>query len=114
MPQYSKAPAARRTSLNTIVEQSTLMLMSVIVVLIIGLAVLRLFHQNSTATRGYTLRTLEAERAELSYQEEVLTTQLAEVRSLDVLLENENVQAMNSTLSPVYVKDNTAVALNQN
>jgi len=57
MTQYSKAPAARRTSLNTIVEQSTLMLMSVIVVLIIGLAVLRLFHQNSTATRGYTLWT---------------------------------------------------------
>jgi hypothetical protein len=87
--------------------------MCVIGVLILGLAVLKLFHQNNTATRGYTLRTLEAERAELSYQEEVLTTKLAEMRSLDALLGHQEITSMSPSANPTFVQDTTSVAINK-
>lgn len=76
------------------VEQSTLLLLIVIGVLILVLAFFILFHQNANATKGYQLRTLERERSQLLLEEEVLKMEIAESQALEQLQQDKRIRLM--------------------
>lgn len=78
--------------------------------LILALALLILFHQNATATKGYMLRNLERERSQLLLQEEILNMQVAEAQALHRLSTDPLVQAMVAVRKPSYVQQDTTVA----
>ncbi len=106
----SQGPS-RRSSLGTLVDQGTMLLMGAIGALILLLALLILFHENATATKGYRLRTLEYERSQLLLEREVLRMQIAREQSLETLQNDKRVTAMPLARSPRYVDGAPAVAL---
>lgn len=92
----------RRSSLGRMVDQSTLLLMLSIGSLILILALMILFHQNSNATKGYQLRTLERERSQLLLEEEVLNMQVARAQAMEKIESDHQIQAMQTIKKPVY------------
>lgn len=92
------------------VNQSTILLMVSIGSLILLLALLILFHQNATATKGYQLRNLERERSQLLLEEEILNMQVAESQALHRLSSDPVVQAMVAVKRPLYIEEDTTVA----
>lgn len=100
-----------RSSLKHLVNQSTVLLMISIGSLILVLALLILFHQNATATKGYMLRNLERERSQLLLEEEILNMQVAEAQALHRLSEDALVQAMVPARNPRFVERDTTVAV---
>jgi hypothetical protein len=92
------------------VSQSTILLMICIGSLILLLALLILFHQNATATKGYMLRNLERERSQLLLEEEILNMQVAEAQALHRLSSDALVQVMIPFRNPLYVQDDTTMA----
>ncbi|ALM09899.1 MAG TPA: hypothetical protein DEB30_02520 [Candidatus Peribacter riflensis] len=99
-----------RASLGRMVNQSTILLMVSIGSLILLLALLILFHQNATATKGYQLRNLERERSQLLLEEEILNMQVAESQALHRLSSDPVVQAMVAVKRPLYIEEDTTVA----
>lgn len=99
-----------RSSLGQLVTQSTVLLMVSIGSLILLLALLILFHQNATATKGYMLRTLERERTQLLLEEEILNMQVAEAQALHRLSEDASVQAMVPMKNVRYMQNDVTVA----
>jgi hypothetical protein len=99
-----------RIPLGRLVIQSTVLLMVVIGALILLLALLILFHQNTNATKGYELRTLERERSRLLLDQETLNMKIARAQSLEELEGDPRVQAMVSVRSPTYVAEDSTVA----
>ncbi len=93
-----------RSSLGTLVDQSTILLMVVIGSLILMLALLILFHENANATTGYQLRTLERERSQLLLREEVQNMQIAQQQAIEQLQQDSRIQAMIPVKSPQYVR----------
>lgn len=111
---FSTSPALPgRASLGRLVNQGTVMLMLAIGSLILLLALLILFHQNATATKGYMLRNLERERSQLLLSEEILNMQVAEAQALHRLAEDPSVQAMVAVKGARYVQQDTTVAVRQ-
>lgn len=104
----SSSQITRRSSLGTLVDQSTVLLMIVIGSLILLLALLILFHENANATKGYRLRNLERERSQLLLEEEVLKMQVAQEQALERLQNDPQVQAMIPPKQPVYIRAGTA------
>lgn len=100
----------RRSSLGKLVDQSTVLLMVAIGSLILLLALMILFHENANATKGYRLRTLEQERAQLLLEEEVLKMQIAQEQALERLQNDPRVQAMQPAKTPVYMNGELSVA----
>lgn len=94
----------RRTSLGRMVQQSTLLLLVVIGVLIVTLALLILFHQNANATKGYQLRTLDRERSQLLLEEEVLKMEIAEAQALDNFQEDKRIRLMVAPRVSQYIE----------
>lgn len=92
------------------VNQSTILLMFAIGSLILILALLILFHQNATATKGYQLRNLERERSQLLLEEEILNMQVAESQALHRLSSDPVVQAMMAARGLQYIEEDTTVA----
>lgn len=78
--------------------------------LILLLAFLFLSSSNRIATRGYDLKVLENERAELLGENEILRMQIAEAQSLDRLAEDQVIQSMVKANEPLYIRGDTAVA----
>lgn len=62
--------------------------------LILILALLILFHQNSNATKGYQLRTLERERSQLLLDQEVLNMQVAQSQAMAKIESDTQIEAM--------------------
>ncbi len=93
-----------RSSLATLIDESTVLLMVAIGSLILILALLILFHENANATKGYRLRTLQRQRSQLSLEEEVLNMQIAQQQSLEGLQNDPIVQSMQSPKKPTYLK----------
>ncbi len=89
---------------------STTLLLFTIGTLIIGLALLILFHQNTNATKGYTLRSLEVTRSQLLIQDETLNTEIANAQSLATLQTDPSVKSMIKPVKPVYVSTERSVA----
>ena len=100
----------RRPSLGRLVDQSTMLLMVCIGALILILALLILFHENANATKGYNLRKLEQERAQLQLQQEVLQMQIAEQQAIENLQGDPKIQQMKTVDKPLYVDGSPAVA----
>lgn len=96
--------------MGELVQQSTFLLMGVIGLLILVLALLILFHENTNATKGYRLRTLERERSADLLRLEVLNMQIAQEQSLENLQQDSKIQAMIPVKNPTYVKGDSAVA----
>ena len=94
----------RRLSLGRLVNQSTVLLMVSIGVMILVLALLILFHENANATKGYSLRTLENQRSVLLLEQELLNMDIAEVQALDHLQGDPLVQKMIPLTKPQYIK----------
>lgn len=94
----------RRTSLGRLVNQSTILLMACIGALILILAVLILLHENSSATKGYRLRSLERDRSVLLLEQEVLNMQIAESQALEHLRTDPQVAAMPAPVKPKYAQ----------
>lgn len=92
------------------VNQSTILLMVCIGSLILLLALFILFHQNSTATKGYQLRNLERERSQLLLEEEILNMQVAQAQALHQLSADPIIQAMIAVRRPTYIQEDTTVA----
>ena len=99
----SRTDATRRSSLGRMVNQSTVLLMFSIGALILILALLILFHQNSNATKGYQLRNLERERSQLLLEEEVLNMQVAKAQAMEKIGADRQIEAMIPVKRAVYV-----------
>lgn len=78
--------------------------------LILILALLILFHQNATATKGYQLRTLERERSQLLLEEEILNMQVAESQAIHRLASDPIVQSMLAARRLQYIEEDATVA----
>ena len=101
----------RRHSLQRMMSSSTLLLLLVIATLIVVLAILILFHHNLNATKGYRLRSLDFARTQLLLEGEVLNMQIAQSQSLDALVNDPQIRAMQQALKPKYVhSERTSVA----
>lgn len=100
----------RRASLGRMVTQSTALLMVCIGALILGLALLILFHENANATKGYNLRKLENQRSLLLLEQEVLNMQIAEAQTFDRLQQDPFIQAMIPVNKLKYIQKNPTVA----
>jgi len=99
----SESPAfPHRSSLGRLVDQSTVLLMLSIGSLILMLALLILFHQNSNATKGYQLRNLERERSRLLMQQEVLNMQVARSQAMEKIESDHQIQKMVQIKRPEY------------
>ncbi|MDD5055528.1 MAG: hypothetical protein PHZ00_04645 [Candidatus Peribacteraceae bacterium] len=90
---------------------STVLLLVVIGTLIIGLALLILFHNNLNATKGYKLRSLEHTRAGLMRDQEDLNMLIADSQSLRSLQSDVQVQAMVKAAKVKYVEGEPAIAM---
>lgn len=109
-PHSRTSATTRRLSLEAMISQSTVMLMTAIGTLILLLALMILFHENANATKGYRLRTLQHERSALLLEEEVLKMQLATQQSLDTLQQDEQISTMVTPKNIVYLRADAAVA----
>jgi len=78
------------------------MLMFTIGLIILILALLILFHQNSNATKGYQLRNLERERSQLLLEEEVLNMQVAKAQAMEKIELDRQTQSMIKVKNPIY------------
>lgn len=109
---FSRAPVqVRRSSLGTLVDQSTVLLMVAIGTLILLLALMILFHENANATKGYRLRTLEYERSQLLLEQEVLKMRVAEEQSIKTLQNDTSVQVMVAPKKVQYLEATHSVAI---
>lgn len=79
-----------------------MMLMFAIGSIILILALLILFHQNSNATKGYQLRNLERERSQLLLEEEVLNMQVARAQAMEKIEADRQTQSMIKVKRPIY------------
>jgi len=70
--------------------------------IILILALLILFHQNSNATKGYQLRNLERERSQLLLEEEVLNMQVAKAQAMEKIESDRQTQSMINVKNPLY------------
>lgn len=86
-------------------NQSTMLLMVAIGSIILVLALLILFHQNSNATKGYLLRNLERERSQLLLEEEVLNMQVAKAQAMEKIEADHQTQAMIPEKNPEYIQN---------
>lgn len=86
------------------ITQSTVLLMVCIGALILILALLILFHENATATKGYQLRSLQRERIMLLLEQEVLNMEIAESQALQHLQEDAQILGMIPVLHPSYAR----------
>ncbi len=93
------------------VNQSTLLLMISIGALILVLALLILFHQNSNATKGYLLRNLERERSQLLLEQEVLNMQVAKAQAMSKIEADRQIQTMIPVARPRYINQNASDSL---
>lgn len=84
--------------------------MTCIGTLILVLALLILFHENATATKGYQLRGLQKERSMLLLEQEILNMQIAESQSLQHLQEDPQIQAMLTPRNARYLQAGSTVA----
>ena len=100
----------RRATLGRMVTQSTAMLMVCVGTLILGLALLILFHENANATKGYNLRKLENQRSILLLEQEVLNMQIAEAQALEYLEKDALIQAMVPLQKLKYIQQDSTVA----
>jgi hypothetical protein len=96
--------SVRRVSLERMIESSTALLLTAIGALIVGLALLILFHHNLNATKGYNLRSLEFARSQLLLEQELLNMELAKSQSLETLQSDKQVQVMVRPRRPVYIE----------
>lgn len=101
----------RRSSLGRMVDQSTVLLMVSIGALILVLALLILFHQNSNATKGYLLRNLERERSQLLLEQEVLNMQVAKAQAMEKIEADRQIQTMIPVSRPQYTQEFTQDSL---
>lgn len=102
--------STRRSSLSRMMSGSTVLLLFVIGTLIIGLALLILFHNNLNATKGYKLRSLEHTRAELIRDQENLNMLIAQSQALESLQNDPQVQAMLRPGKIKYVQGEPPIA----
>ena len=101
----------RRASLGRLINQSTALLMMCIGALILGLALMILFHENANATKGYNLRKLENQRSILLLRQEVLNMQIAESQALETLQNDATIQAMIPAAKLRYTQQDPVVAV---
>ncbi len=111
LPFFSSSDMPRRASLGRLVSQSTALLMVCIGTLILGLALLILFHENANATKGYNLRKLENQRSILLLQQEVLNMQKAEAQALEHLQQDPVIAAMVPAAKLKYTQHDPVVAV---
>lgn len=81
-----------------------MLLLVVIGALIIGLALLILFHHNVNATKGYNLRALEFGRNQLLLEQELLNMELAKAQSLESMRDDRLIQSMVTPKRPKYIE----------
>lgn len=78
------------------------------VAILLGGAYLAFFNQ--VATKGYELRRLEADRQQLLTQYEIKNMKLAEVQSLNTIVQSDKANAMRRPYSIDYVKGGSVLA----
>lgn len=103
-PHPLPSATTKRLSLGELVDQSTVLLMVCIGGLILVLALLILFHENASATKGYRLRSLELERSQLLLEQEILNMQKAQEQALEKMQQDGKIQAMVPVRNPQYVQ----------
>lgn len=73
--------------------------------LILLLALLILFYENTNATRGYRLRSLQRERSQLLLELEVVNMHIAEVQALENIQNDKRIQTMLPPKKVQYYKE---------
>lgn len=78
-----------------------------------GLLMYYAYLQNQNATRGYNIRTLQAEYKELLFKENLLDIRIAEGKSIDVVMGSDITKSMqNATNSSFLVKKDSPFTMN--
>jgi len=87
--------------------------MTVIVGLIfaaVGMSVLYLMHFNQVATKGYDLKRLEVDRQQLMDQNQLSSTNIDRVKSMQSILVSPRIQGMVKGNNVAFVRGDTALA----
>ncbi len=92
------------------VNNSTMLLLTTIGLLIVALALIIAFHQNRNATKGYRMRSLERERSQLLLEQEVLNMHIARSQALETLAADPKIQAMVAVKKPKYADEESSLA----
>ncbi|MDH5597164.1 MAG: hypothetical protein OEY44_03605 [Candidatus Peregrinibacteria bacterium] len=87
---------------------TSLTILTFILIAIVSLVFLA--HSNSTATKGYALKSLELRRSQLLTENEVWDMQIAQVKSLQALESDPKIRSMVKADQPMFVRGDTAIA----
>lgn len=100
-----------RRPLSERIEASVgaLLFTSIAIIAVLSLAFLA--HGNSSATKGYEIKTLRETRANLLRENEILSMQIADLQSLDAMANDATIRAMVKVEEPRYIRGDTAVAM---
>ncbi len=99
-----------RQTLGSLVNQSMKWLLVTIGTIIFIIALLILFHQNATATKGYELRNLQRERTLLLQDDEAVRLRIADAQSFNVLEADAHIRSMVNPSVTAYAEPQKAVA----
>lgn len=93
----------RKKALRTHLRLGSVSLIFTLAVLIAVLSVLQLLHANRVATRGYIIRNLEIEKAQVLNDNQILKMQVARAKSLTSIIKNETTMRMVEVTQPTFL-----------
>ena len=100
----------RKNTLSQRVDLSVNALVFVIIGLVVIISLAYLANANKNATKGYALKNLEAKRADLLTENEVMDMEIARVQALDNIQNDPKVKSMVRSDAPLFVRGDTAIA----
>jgi len=103
-------PGFRKKALRTHFRLGNVALIFSLVVLITVLSVLQLLHANRIATRGYIIRNIEVEKAQVVNDNQILKMQVARAKSLTAVIKNETSINMAEVIQPTFLMVSTDLA----
>ena len=100
----------RRNTLSRKVEVGVNALVFIIITLIALISLVYLANSNANATKGYSLKNLDAERSKLITQNEVWDMEIAKVQSLASIQNDPKIKSMVTVEQPLFIRGDTAIA----
>ena len=102
--------SVRKKTLSQKVEVGINLLIFMIIVIVAIISLIFLAHANKNATKGYALKNLEKQRTNLVTENEVWDMEIANVKSLENLLNDPKILSMRKADQPRFMRGDTAIA----
>jgi hypothetical protein len=100
----------RKRTLSQRIEFGMTSLTFFTIILIAIISLVYLAHANRNATKGYALKSMELRRSQLLTENEVWDMQIAQVKSLQALENDDKIRSMVKADQPLFVRGDTAIA----